>query len=107
MADYADAQNDATASADNIDDAIVSTESEIKDLTDAYQEAYTAAQQSVESQYELWDKAAESEKTSMVNKHTEYVKDFSFTREPDGLRCTFLVKGRNWEEQQLGVTISA
>jgi len=43
----------------------------------------------------------------MVNKHTEYVKDFSFTREPDGLRCTFLVKGRNWEEQQLGVTISA
>ena len=65
MADYADAQNDATASADNIDDAIVSTESEIKDLTDAYQEAYTAAQQSVESQYELWDKAAESEKTSM------------------------------------------
>lgn len=34
----------------------------------------------------------------MVNPRTEYVRDFNFNREADVLRCTFTVKGINWDD---------
>lgn len=42
----------------------------------------------------------------MVNKHTEYVRDFEYTRESDGIRVSFTVKGRNLEEQNMSVLIA-
>lgn len=39
----------------------------------------------------------------MVNKETEYVRDFVFTRAPSELRCDFTVKGKDWEEIRLTV----
>ncbi|MEG1562159.1 MAG: DUF2634 domain-containing protein [Bacteroides sp.] len=37
----------------------------------------------------------------MVNKETEYVRDFEFTYAPSELRCEFTVKGKDWEEIRL------
>ena len=39
----------------------------------------------------------------MVNKRTEYVRGFEFTWRTDGLHCSFIVKGKDWEEQRIGV----
>lgn len=39
----------------------------------------------------------------MVNPRTEYVRAFTFTWEAAELRCTFIVKGREWEERQLSL----
>ncbi len=41
----------------------------------------------------------------MVNKRTEYVRNFEFTWDSDGLHCDFIVKGKEWEEQQIGVIL--
>ena len=41
----------------------------------------------------------------MVNKHTEYVRDFTFSREADCMRLSFTVKGYDLEEQQINLTI--
>lgn len=43
----------------------------------------------------------------MVNKATEYVRDFVFTRRPSELRCDFTVKGKEWEETRLTVFYGA
>lgn len=40
----------------------------------------------------------------MVNPRTEYVRGFQFTWASDGLYCEFIVKGKEWEEQHIGVT---
>lgn len=37
----------------------------------------------------------------MVNKATEYVRDFEFTYSPAELKCEFTVKGKDWEEISL------
>jgi hypothetical protein len=37
----------------------------------------------------------------MVNKATEYVRDFEFTYSPSELKVEFTVKGRDWEEIRL------
>lgn len=37
----------------------------------------------------------------MVNKATEYVRNFEFTHSPAELRCEFTVKGKDWEEIRL------
>jgi|LDZT01.1.fsa_nt_gi hypothetical protein len=37
----------------------------------------------------------------MVNRATEYVRDFAFTHAGDELRCNFIVKGKDWEEVRL------
>lgn len=37
----------------------------------------------------------------MVNKATEYVRDFEFEYLPGELRCSFVVKGKEWEEIRL------
>ena len=43
----------------------------------------------------------------MVNKHTQYVRDFVFTSTgTDGLYVEFTVKGKSWEEKRLGTTIT-
>lgn len=39
----------------------------------------------------------------MVNKETEYVRDFEFTYAPSELKCEFTVKGKDWEEIRLAV----
>lgn len=41
----------------------------------------------------------------MVNKRTEYVRNFEFTWDSDGLHCDFIVKGKEWEEQHIGVIL--
>ena len=41
----------------------------------------------------------------MVNKRTEYVRNFEFTWDSDGLHCDFEVKGKEWEEQHIGVIL--
>lgn len=41
----------------------------------------------------------------MVNKRTEYVRNFEFTWDSDGLHCDFTVKGKEWEEQHIGVIL--
>lgn len=41
----------------------------------------------------------------MVNKRTEYVRSFEFTWDSDGLHCDFEVKGKEWEEQHIGVIL--
>lgn len=41
----------------------------------------------------------------MVNKKTEYVRNFEFTWDSDGLHCDFAVKGKEWEEQHIGVIL--
>lgn len=41
----------------------------------------------------------------MVNPKTEYVRNFEFTRRADELRCTFTVKGQDWEEFTISVPI--
>jgi len=40
----------------------------------------------------------------MVNPRTEYVRGFQFTWASDSLYCEFIVKGKEWEEQHIGVT---
>ena len=37
----------------------------------------------------------------MVNKATEYVRNFEFTHSPGELKCEFTVKGKEWEEIRL------
>lgn len=39
----------------------------------------------------------------MVNKRTEYVRTFDFEWKNGALYCDFVVKGKEWEEQQIGV----
>lgn len=41
----------------------------------------------------------------MINKRTEYVRGFEFTWDSDGLYCEFIVKGKEWEEQHIGVIL--
>lgn len=41
----------------------------------------------------------------MVNPKTEYVRNFEFSRSADELRCTFIVKGKDWEEFTIGIPI--
>jgi hypothetical protein len=41
----------------------------------------------------------------MVNQKTEYVRNFEFAWDSDGLHCDFLVKGRELEEQSISVTL--
>lgn len=41
----------------------------------------------------------------MVNKRTEYVRSFEFTWDSDGLHCDFIVKGKEWEDQHIGVIL--
>ena len=41
----------------------------------------------------------------MVNPRTEYVRGFEFTWASDGLHCDFTVKGKEWEEQHIGVIL--
>ena len=41
----------------------------------------------------------------LVNPRTEYVREFEFTWNGDELLCSFVVKGINWEEIPLSVTI--
>nr|WP_325297164.1 DUF2634 domain-containing protein [uncultured Dysosmobacter sp.] len=41
----------------------------------------------------------------MVNPKTEYVRNFTFSWENEDLHCTFDVKGQDWEEQTLTLTI--
>lgn len=41
----------------------------------------------------------------MVNPKTEYVRDFQFTWDSDGLHCEFTIKGKEWEEQRIGVIL--
>jgi hypothetical protein len=39
----------------------------------------------------------------MVNPRTEYVRGFEFTWTGDSIYCEFIVKGKEWEEQKIGV----
>ena len=39
----------------------------------------------------------------MVNVHTEYVRNFEFSWNPDSLWITFTVKGKEWEQTTLSV----
>ena len=41
----------------------------------------------------------------MVNPMTEYVRRFEFTWSSDSLYCEFIVKGKEWEEQSIGVNL--
>ena len=41
----------------------------------------------------------------MVNPRTEYVRGFEFSWKSDGLHCEFIVKGKEWEEQLIGVIL--
>jgi hypothetical protein len=41
----------------------------------------------------------------MVNPKTEYVRGFNFIWDSDGLHCEFTVKGKEWEEQHIGVIL--
>lgn len=43
----------------------------------------------------------------LVNPRTEYVRGFSFTWNGDELYCSFTVKGIEWEEFPLSVTIGS
>jgi hypothetical protein len=42
----------------------------------------------------------------MVNSHTEYVNNFSFTWGSDSLTVDFTVKGKEWDETDMSVTYS-
>lgn len=39
----------------------------------------------------------------MVNIHTEYVRNFVFVKQGDHIECSFTVKGKDWEEQQISI----
>jgi len=41
----------------------------------------------------------------MINPQTEYVRGFEFKWTNDGLYCGFTVKGKEWEEQHIGVIL--
>lgn len=41
--------------------------------------------------------------TLMVNPKTEYVREFAFAWAGDALRCSFVVKGTDWEEQRMEI----
>lgn len=41
----------------------------------------------------------------MINPRTEYVRGFEFSWESDGVHCGFIIKGRDWEEQNIGVIL--
>lgn len=41
----------------------------------------------------------------MVNTHTEYVRNFEFRYDKDELHLKFTVKGKEWEEETIGVSI--
>ncbi len=42
----------------------------------------------------------------MVNVHTEYVKNFQFSRSADELHIAFTVKGKGWEEATISSNFS-
>lgn len=42
----------------------------------------------------------------MIHPLTEYVREFTFTREGDALFCAFTVKGMEWEEQRMEVRLN-
>ena len=58
------AEAEAAAQAQELEQAVGSVAGEMASLTEAYQEAYTAALESVAGQYALWDEAAEVAATS-------------------------------------------
>ena len=42
--------------------------------------------------------------TLMVNPKTEYLRGFEFTWNDSSLSCSFVLKGRDWEETRLSLT---
>lgn len=68
--------------------------------TELYDALKQADKQAVESDMERTITEA-----LMVNKRTEYVRGFEFTWDSDGLYCDFIVKGKEWEEQHIGVIL--
>jgi hypothetical protein len=42
----------------------------------------------------------------MVNPKTEYVREYSFTWSSAEIRCSFVVKGQDWEEQRLTAALN-
>lgn len=62
--DYHAAQEEAANAAPTLESTIASVRTQIEQLTVAYNEAYTAAAESISGQYNLWDEAAEVVATS-------------------------------------------
>lgn len=62
--DYNEAQEEAANAAPALEGAISAVRTQIEQLTEAYNEAYTAALGSISGQYSLWDQAAEVAATS-------------------------------------------
>lgn len=56
--------DEAQSSTEDLNEAISSVTERVTDLTDAYNEAYTAALDSIQGQYSLWDSAAQVVATS-------------------------------------------
>lgn len=42
----------------------------------------------------------------MVNPKTEYVREYEFIWRGAELRCNFTVKGQQWEEQRMGISLN-
>ncbi len=62
--DYYEAQEEAANAAPTLESALASVRSEMERLITAYNDAYTAASESISGQYSLWDEAAEVAATS-------------------------------------------
>ncbi len=62
--EQAAAEGEAAAQTQELQGAIESTMTEVAALVEAYEEAYTAALESVQGQYEIWDEAADVVATS-------------------------------------------
>ena len=80
---YQQAQEEAAAAGENIQEVIASVRKEITELSAAYEEAYNAALDSVTGQYDLWDEAADVVATSAgkineaLESQAEYWKDYN------------------------------
>ena len=62
--EYHAAQEEAANAAPTLESTIASVRTQIEQLTIAYNEAYTAAEESISGQYSLWDEAADVVATS-------------------------------------------
>lgn len=67
---YTNAQEDAAGGTAELGTAIENTMTAVQGLVKAYNEAYTAAQESISGQYALWDDAAEVVEVSAGNINT-------------------------------------
>lgn len=76
--DYVEAQEAAAESTENLSSVIDGTIEKISSLTAAYNEAYGAALESIQGQYDLWDEAASVAATSAASINSALESQISY-----------------------------